>query len=48
MRASTYRLAWPIAALIGALVLVPRAHAEESAPATLAALCDHTMTGERQ
>ena len=46
MRASTYRLAWPIAAMMGALVLVPRAHAEESEPA--AARGDHTVTGERQ
>jgi hypothetical protein len=37
MRASTHRLTWLIAATIGALILVPQAHAEESDPAALAA-----------
>jgi hypothetical protein len=44
MRASTYRLTWPIAAIASALVLVPQSYAEESDPAALAAAVAKTPT----
>jgi hypothetical protein len=43
---SIYGLAWPIAAMTGALDLVPLVHAEESELAPRAATT--RMTGERQ
>src|SRR5215470_1365195 len=33
----TYQITWPAAAIIGALILTPRAHAEQTDPAALAA-----------
>lgn len=48
MRASIYRLTWPIAAMMGALILVPRAHAEESDPAALAAAVAKAPTSLEQ
>jgi hypothetical protein len=48
MRVSTHRVAWPVAALIGALVLMPRAHAEESDPAALAAALAKAPTSLEQ
>jgi len=48
MRASTHRLTWLIAATIGALILVPQAHAEESDPAALAAAVAKAPTSLEQ
>jgi hypothetical protein len=48
MRASIHRLTWPIAAMMGVLVLAPRAHAEESDPATLAAALAKAPTSLEQ
>ena len=48
MRASTYRLTWQIAAMMGTLILVPRAHAEESDPAALAAALAKAPTSLEQ
>lgn len=48
MRASTYRLTWLIAAIAGALVLVPQSYAEESDPAALAAAVAKAPTSLEQ
>ena len=48
MRASIHRLTWPIAAMMGALVLAPRAHTEEGDPAALAAALAKAPTSLEQ
>ena len=48
MRASIRRFTWPIAAMMSVLVLVPRAHTEESDPAALAAALEKAPTSLEQ
>ena len=44
MRRSSYRITWSAAAVIGALLLMPRAHAEQSDPTALAAAVAKVQT----
>jgi hypothetical protein len=48
MRASIRQLTWPLVAMIGVLVLAPRAHTEESDPAAMAAALEKAPTSLEQ
>lgn len=48
MRTSIHRITWPVAAMMGALIVVPRAHTEESDPAALAAALAKAPTSLEQ